>query len=125
MSSGPIKKGFYQTNDGNVVKCNFQPETESLLIATVSNTAPAGPAAAGFPSAKISGGRTSIGINTRLIRIKFDTAPAGYQQNGIITLPVFTDTAFAAFQTATTGTYDVGGGAQAITVVGFTAEKIR
>lgn len=124
MSSGGFTKGLYQTKDGNVGKCRFQPETESLVIATVSNTAPAGPAAAGFPSAQVSSGRNTIGINCRLIRIKFDTAPTGYKQDGIITLPVFTDTAFATFQTATTGTYDVGGGAQNITIVGFTAEKI-
>lgn len=124
MSSGTFVKGFYSTNDGNVVKCRFQPETETLTIATVANAAPAGPAVAGFPSAKVSGGRNEIGINCRLIRIKFDTAPTGYQQGGIITLPVFTDANFATYQTATTGTYDVGGGAQAITIVGFTPEKI-
>lgn len=125
MSAGALKKGFYSTDNGDTVKCSFQPETESLLINAIANASVTGPGATGFPSAKVSGGRTSIGINCRLIRIKFDTAPAGYLQGGIITLPVFSSTVFAGYQAQTTGTYDVGGGAQAITIVGFTPEAIR
>lgn len=125
MSAGGFKKGFYTTDNGDVVKLSFQPETETLTINAVANTSSTGPGAAGFPSAKVSGGRSSIGINCRLIRIKFDTAPAGYKQDGIITLPVFSSTVFAGYQAQTSGTYDVGGGAQAITIVGFTAEAIR
>lgn len=125
MSAGPLKKGFYTTDNGDTVKCSFQPETESLTINAVANTAPTGPGASGFPSAKVSGGRRDIGINCRLIRIKFDTAPTGYKQDGIITLPVFSSTVFAGYQAQTTGTYDVGGGALAITIVGFSPEAIR
>ena len=126
MSAGPFLKSKYETDQGNVVKVSIQPETLTLSIDGTANTAPTGAETGGFPSAKVGGGRNSIGINTRLARFKFTgTPPTGYKQDGVLTLPVLQLATYNAWIGKTTGVYDPGGGEVAVELIGLTAEKIR
>lgn len=123
MSSGAFLNTFYTTDAGNVVPIISQPETLALVLGGETNAGPAGPAAAGFPSAQVSKGRRSLGINARLVRVKFPPggAPAGYADTGAIALPWFDPTSFATLSTGATGTY-LG---SACSLVGKTAESVR
>lgn len=126
MSAGAYSRSRYEDNQGNVWKIRVQPETEGLIVDGVTNTPPAGAFTPGFPSAQVSRGRNSIGVNARLCRIKFAaTAPTGYDPNGTISLPVLTQAAQSAFVPDAVGTYTLGGTDHAIVVVGTTPEKIK
>lgn len=126
MSAGRLSRSRYEDDFGNIWKIRVQPETEALTIATVVNAPPAGAATANFPSAQVSRGRQSIGVNARLCRIKFNTTvPPGYDANGTIALPVLTLAAKAAFVADAVGTYSLNGTDYDVTVVGTTPEKIR
>jgi hypothetical protein len=126
MSAGQLSRSRYEDDNGNIWKIRVQPETEGLTIDGVANAAPTGAFTAGFPSAQVSRGRQSIGINARLCRIKFNTTvPPGYDANGSIALPVLTQAAKAAFVSDAEGTYTLDGTAYDVTVIGTTPEKIR
>ena len=126
MSAGNFIPSKYEDDFGNVWRCTVQPETESLTIATVPNTPPATNATAGFPSAKVSGNRREIGVNTRLCRIIFTgTPPTGYSANSTISLPVLSLAAKAVFVKDATGTYTLNGNAEPVRVVGVTPETIN
>ncbi|MCO6901706.1 hypothetical protein LVR55_29035, partial [Pseudomonas aeruginosa] len=76
----------------------------------------------GEPSAVIGGSRRKAGVNARNVRVNFTgAAPAGYETDGVITLPVFLLATFTGIRKGQTGTY-LG---SAIRVVGKTAEKIN
>lgn len=126
MSAGSFLKSKYETDQGNIVKISIQPETLTLTVDGTANAAPSGDETGGFPSAKVGGGRNSIGINARLVRFKFTgTPPTGYKQDGVLTLPVLTLATYNAWVGKKTGTYDPGGGSVAIELIGPTPEKIR
>lgn len=126
MSAGPFQSAQYETNNGDVVSISVQPETLSFTAGGQANNSAAGMVSQGFPSAKVSGGRASIGINARLVRFKFTgTVPDGYKTDGVLTIPVLTPTAYNAYVKGAVGTYTVAGAAADIIVVGPTPEKIR
>lgn len=126
MSAGAFQKSRYETNGANVVNISIQPETLTFTAGGVANDPPAGQVSAGFPSAKVSGGRASIGINARLVRFKFtDTVPTGYKPDSVLSIPVLTQAAFNAYTNGATGTYNPTGTPANIIVIGVTPEKIR
>lgn len=125
MSAGNFVTANYSDNFGNLYPISIQPETESLTLATVANTAAAGPLPPNLPSVSVSRGRRTNGVNARLCRFKFSgTLPDGYQTNGILTLPVLTQTTFDAWGKGSTGTYTLNGTAFDVEFVGKTAETI-
>lgn len=121
MSSGIFEKTFYETNAGEVVGIRVQPETLLLTLDGNTNDAPAGPITQ-QGSAKVSAGRRSIGINARLVRVKFVGAPpTGYKADSPIALPWLQEDTWETLSEFSTGTYL----ATPVEVVGKTAEKIR
>lgn len=126
MSAGSTIPSVYETNTGVFYKCRVQPETLTLTINTVANVAGTGTPAAKTPSAKMTGGRREIGINARLVRIKFTgTVPPGYKTGGILTLPIMTPTVFNGLDKDQTGVYNLNGTDYPIQVVGLTPESIK
>lgn len=123
MSAGPFLRGFYETEVGNIAPIRLQPETAALSLDGSTNAIPAGPSTAGFPSAQVSRGRRSIGVNARLVRVQFapGAAPTGYKEGVAIALPWFQADSFANLPTGATGTY-LG---SSVTLVGKTAESVR
>jgi hypothetical protein len=122
MSSGSFILSKYESEIAtNIRNIKVQPETLDLTIATVQNDPPAGAVVAGLGSAQVSQGRRSLGCNARTVTIKFDTAPDGYLQGGLIRLPLLTKAIAAVATKGATGTYLE----EAITVVGVSPEKIN
>jgi len=128
MSAGAFALRGYQATYGtgtNIHPIRVQPETEALSV-TIGGVATLN---AGEPadditnpiSAVVSRGRRSIGLNARLIRIRFNgVPPTGYQGGTVISLPALNSALLAAPRGAT-GTY-LGVG---IEVVGVTPEAVR
>lgn len=126
MSAGSTVPSVYETNAGTFYKCRVQPETLTLVINAVTNAGGSGTPAPQTPSAKMTGGRREIGINARLVRLRFTgTLPPGYKMDGILTLPILTPAVFGGLDTDQTGTYTLNGTGYDVIVVGLTAEKIR
>ena len=126
MSAGPTVPSVYETNTNIFYKCRVQPETLTLVINGATNVAGSGTPVPKTPSAKMTGGRREIGINSRLVRLKFTgTLPPGYRTDGILTLPILTPAVFNGLDTDQTGTYTLNGTAYDVIVVGFTPERIR
>lgn len=107
MSSGAFLNANYSTDLGNVVPISVQAETVALIIEGETNTVPAGPLTAGFPSAVVSRGKNAKGINARTVRVQFPPggAPAGYSDRGAIELPWLSRATFDALPPRGTGTY--------------------
>lgn len=126
MSAGAFLVTGYEASTGTIFPISIQPETLTLTLNTIANAAPTTAPAAGLPSAQVSKGRRTIGVNTRLVRFKITDAnpPAGYKADGILTLPVLTQVAFAAYGKGQTGTYTLNGTAYAVAFVGKTPETI-
>ena len=123
MSAGPFLDAFYTTDNADVVAIRVQPETVALVLEGATNTVPAGPAAAGFPSAMVSGGKRKIGINARKVRVRFPPggAPTGYKEGSTIELPWLDPLSFLALPAKASGTY-LG---SPVTLVGKTKEEIK
>lgn len=112
MSAGPFSVGRYQRNDGTVHPVRCQPETVALTLGGDPNNFPA---AAGEGtqksdiSAQISGSRRSLGLHTRLVRVKFGStagaAPDGYSLGGAINLPVFQKSLWDSISKGDSGNY--------------------
>lgn len=125
MSAGETLSTVYESNNGLFFPIRIQPETETFTLNGVANAAPANPAGAGLPSASVSRGRRSNGVNCRLVRFKFDgTPPPGYLANGVIALPVLQAATYAAYGKTQTGTYTLNGTDYAVTFVGKTPETV-
>lgn len=121
MSAGQFLDAFYETNSGEICAIRTQPETAALVLNAVTNTIPAGPATQ-LASAQVGKGRRAIGVNARLVRVRFTGAvPDGYQANGIIALPWFQPDSFEALPNKATGTY-LG---VSVVLAGKTPETIR
>lgn len=126
MSAGSTILSVYDSDGGNSFNIRIQPETLTLTLATVANAAGSGTPAAGLPSAKVSGGRRSIGVNARLIRIRFTgTLPPGYKMDGIIALPVLQQSVFNGYAKGQTGTYTLNTTDYDVVAVGKTPETIN
>lgn len=121
MSAGIFEKTFYETNDGEVVGIRVQPETLLLQLEGATNVAATGPITQ-QGSAKVSAGRNSLGINARLVRVKFVGAPpTGYKPDSPIALPWLVEDTWNTINEFSTGTYLN----TPVECVGKTAEKIR
>lgn len=116
MSAGRFERSFYESNAGDIYPCRVQPET-----ITAQNPAAAGPATEPT-SAKMRGGRRSIGMNARYVSLEWDGAPpVGYDDRTNIRVPILTPTAYDALNLNDTFTYL---GATA-TVIGLNPERRR
>jgi hypothetical protein len=106
MSAGAFTNSFYLSSElGTVHPIRVQPETISLTLGGQANTAPSGTGAIG-PSAQVSGGKRSIGINARTVSIRLTAALSGYKADSVIRLPWLANSTFAALvPKVTTGTY--------------------
>lgn len=121
MSSGAYEAGKYQSNGTGLIHAiRVQPETKALTLNSVANDYPAA-AIDGKPSAQVSRGKRTIGINARTVSIRLTAALAGYKLGSVITLPWFSSTTFDAIPQNATGTY-LG---TACILVGTSAEKVR
>ena len=125
MSAGSPIDSVYQANSGTLFPISIQPETLTVTLNSVANTAPEGTPGAGLPSATVSRGRRSNGVNARLIRVSFTgTLPDGYKMEGILTFPVLQQSVFDGYGKGQVGTYSLNGTDYAIKYVGKTAETI-
>ena len=127
MSAGGFSNVKYEADNGVLHPLRIQPETAALDIGGVTNSVPAEPAGtvkSGI-SARVSGSRRGLGLFTRLVRGQFgDTAgaaPDGYQEGGVIALPVMTKAFYDAITKGDTGTY-LG---KVVTVAGKVSEVVR
>lgn len=122
MSSGIFSDSFYSSNElGSVHPIRVQPETIALVLGGQANTAPAGTGAVG-PSAQVSRGKRSIGINARTVSVRLTAALANYKAGSVISLPWLDNSTFAALTPkVTTGTYL----ATACILVGKTPETVK
>lgn len=124
MSAGPFESTFYTSDDGTVHPIRLQPETRALSIGGQANSAPAGPATANAGQVRVSGGKRTVGLTPRKIRVRFTGAPpTGYKAGSTLSIPVLVPGHFQAYRKPLyqTGTY-LGA---AIEVVGSSAEAGR
>lgn len=121
MSSGAFQNAKYETDNGNIVAIKVQPETIACTIDSTANDEAAGTLTAGFPSAKVSGSRRTIGINARTVSIRLTAALSGYKADSILRIPALTPAFYTACSTGATGTY-LG---TACEVVGRSPESIK
>lgn len=123
MSAGNFVYGKYEDDDGRIYDCRRQPETTSLTLNGQANTEPAG-AVTEAGSARLTGSRRKYGVRAREVRVRFTAAPPeGYSPDDILTVPVFTLTAYNAMTSIKrpVGTY-LG---TAVVFVGKTGESIK
>lgn len=124
MSAGPFEISKYQAEydaGDQIHPIRVQPETIALTLDGVTN-APVTAAKTNSISAQVSKGRRSIGLNARMVRIKFtETTPEGYKPDGVITLPLLNVSIKAKAGRGTVGTYLT----LPIVVVGSSAEKVN
>lgn len=126
MSAGSPEIVSYESGSGLFFPISIQPETQTLTLNSVANAAPANPIGAGLPSASVSRGRRSNGVNARLVRFRFNSAttPPGYKVDGTLTVPVLQAATFAAYGKGQTGTYTLNGTDYSVAFVGKTPETI-
>jgi len=108
MSSGRFDFTFYETDDGTIIPLRVQPETLAADFAGTANAGATGPAASGYPSAQVSGSRRGFGIFARYVTVAWTTAPTGYDDRGIVRIPVPIKATFDAI--ARNGTVSYLGG---------------
>lgn len=102
MSSGPFLAGKYETDAGNICRIRIQPETQAFSLQGTTPAAVVNQEA----SAIASGTRRQTGVIARSVRVRFTgAAPAGYDPNGILRIPIITPAAYAAIAKDATGTY--------------------
>ena len=124
MSAGPFTTAFYETNSGEICRVKVQPETLSLALGSpaVANDSATGPSTQ-LARAIASGSRAGIGVNCRRVRLQWvGGAPTGYDDNGIITVPILQPGLWNSLESdVTEGTY-LG---QSVRVKGVTPEFIN
>jgi hypothetical protein len=117
MSAGPFQLSRYERDNADIHPIRVQPET----IIGGTNPAPGGAPTSDI-SARVSGGRRTLGLTARKVRFVFTAgAPTGYRPGSVLTLPVLTPAAYAALTRGSTFTY-LGGTA---TVVGKSPEYVN
>lgn len=91
MSAGKFVSTKYQAQYGvgNAVHpIRVQPETLTLTLDSVANSAPTLPISSPV-SARVSGGRRLLGLNAQLVRLNWIGAvPNGYDPVGTLTVPL-------------------------------------
>ena len=99
MSAGPIKKYFYEMENGMKTRVRLQEETVAAKIGTDLNGEATGPKTAGIPSAKVSLNDGEIGIRPRYVSGKWVTVPANseYVVGGFVKIVVPDPANFAIF----------------------------
>lgn len=125
MSAGFFVPGFYQTNDDLVTTGSFQVETLALEDGNLVNEITGLSPTAGLPTVTISGGRRGRGrIFARMISLRLinpsDPPAGGYVPNGILRVPIVTQTFWQSLARGAQVTY-LG---KLYRVVGKQAEKI-
>ena len=88
MSQGRFEIVNYGSNKlATVHPIRIQPETLTLTIGGITNSAPIGSAI--LPSAQVSQGKRKKGLNARSVTFKFavGSAPVGYKPESPISLP--------------------------------------
>lgn len=115
MSEGKFTRSFYVADNGAVFLARVQPETINGF-----NPAGAGPSTIGI-SANMGGGQRQNGMNARYINAAWKTgaAPAGYEAEGSVRLPILTKAAFDAIAKGDELAYNGG----TIVVTGTQGEK--
>lgn len=120
MSAGSFVRSKYEADNGDIHPIRVQPETLTANLGA-ANSAPVSDVDVSlFASARKS--KRSYGLGARTVRVRFTaTAPTGYAQNQILSVPVLTPATYLAAQTAQTGTY-LG---VAVEIVGTSPESRR
>ena len=121
MSSGQYNFTFYETDNGATVPLRVQPETLAASFDGTANVGATGPADPGYPSAQVSGSRRGLGIFARYVTAAWTTAPADYDDRGIVKITVPVKATFDAIAKNSTVSY-LGGTAR---VVNTFPEEIR
>lgn len=123
MSAGPFLLTFYEASylSTAIHPIRVQEETIAAVIGTVGNTPPAGPATNPI-QARVSGGRRTIGLLARLIRLRLPATgqPTGYKPSSILTIPALNLEVFTAATKGAEADY-LG---VTCTVVGRSAERV-
>jgi hypothetical protein len=107
MSTGIFVESVYQASfDGSFrFPIRIQPETLILNIGGVTNNPPTGGTVIPI-HAKVSKGDREYGIRPALVRFAWNgSAPAGYDQDSILTLPLLNSTIKAATGIGVGGSY--------------------
>jgi len=125
MSAGFFVPGLYETNDGLVTTGSFQVETLALESDGVVNEITGLAPTVGLPTVTVSGGRRGRGrIFSRMISLRLvnpsDPPAGGYVPNGILRVPITTQTLWQLIPRGGTVSY-LG---KQYRVVGKQAEKI-
>lgn len=127
MSAGEFIIQAYQASYDidNFHPIRVQPETLALALdvggTSLSNIGGAASDINNPISARVSGGRRSLGLNASLIRLQWENnAPNGYEPAGIITLPLMN----AAIRQVSRGSIGTYLGLNVI-VIGTTPEKVN
>lgn len=120
MSSGAFVIAGYSTDNADIVPIRVQPETLAATLGTANASAGA-TFAAGFPSAQVSKGKRTIGINARTVSIRLTAELEGYKPDSILRVPVMTQARWAALSKGSTVTYQGTAGV----VVGKSPEVIN
>lgn len=115
---GEFDRSKYEATNGDIYAVRVQPETLTLTLGGVANTAPTA-AVDQTIRAKVSGSRRSYGIHTRLVTIQLTAAKDGYKDDAVITLPWLKAATFEDLVADATGTYD----GTACILLGTRAEK--
>jgi len=110
---------LYQLSTGSsIAPIRVKAATVAFAVGAATNAAPAGPS--NLPnSVKVSGHRRTKGITPRKVRFKFVTAPTGFVQGSVISLPLLNNAIYAAIPpVGGTGTYLT----VAVNIIGKTPE---
>lgn len=124
MSAGIFTTALYSSNvTGTIHPIRVQPETLTLSLGGTANAQASGTAI--LPSAQVSKGKRSIGINARTVTVKFTGAnvPAGYKADSPITVPWMQNN--AAFLTAVPNVTAVTYLGETAILVGKSPEFVR
>lgn len=121
MSAGTFETSKYASAKGFIYPIRIQPETKSLTLGGQANDPPAGALTAGALSVRVQGGKRSIGLVARKIRVKFTgSVPATYASGGTHAIPVLDPETYESYKDRTlTGTYL----SQPVKVVGWSGES--
>lgn len=123
MSAGLfVRSKYFCTDTGSIHPIRVQPETVSAAIGSSTNAAPTG-AIANNISARVSGGRRSLGLTARRVNLQSPATaqPTGYKPSGITSIPALQEAFFNAAVKGATCNY-LGA---AYTVVSRTQEYVN
>jgi len=124
MSAGTFTTALYSSDvTGNIHRIRIQPETLGLSLGGTANASASGTAV--LPSAQVSKGKRSIGINARTVTVKFAAGdePDGYKPDSPITVAWLQNN--AAFLTAVPGVTACNYLGQPAILVGTAKESTR